>query len=142
MDALEVLLSDHQFRGRARRVRCFAHTLNLAAKAILRQFEKAKGKGKKHPSGEDSQPFDFDDLPSLAPIDEDDDGDDDNGSSDGDKTDLDDLEEMFDVEGNENQDARNEEEIDNLFEAMSVAEQEQWKEQVKPLRSALQKVRC
>ena len=141
MDALEVLLREHQFRGRARRVRCLAHTLNLAAKAILRQFEKAKGKGKKHPSGEDSQPFDSDDLPSLAPIDEDDD-DDDNGSSAGDKTNLDDLEEMFDVEGNENQDTRNEEEINNLFEAMSVAEQEQWKEQVKPLRSALQKVCC
>jgi len=103
MDALEVLLSEHRFRGRARRVRCFAHTLNLAAKAILRQFEKAKGKGKKHPSGEDSHAFDFDDLPSLVPIDEDDeDEDEDDGLSDGDKTDLDDIEEMFDDEGNEN----------------------------------------
>lgn len=130
MDALKVLLSEHQFRGRARRVRCFAHTLNLAAKAILRQFEKPKGK-KKHT---------FNDLPSLAPIDEDDDDDDDR-SSDGDKTDLDDIEEMFDDgEGDENQDARNEKEIDNLFEAMTMAEQEEWKEQVRPLRSALQKV--
>jgi hypothetical protein len=132
MDALKVLLSEHRFRGRARRVRCFAHTLNLAAKAILRQFEKPKGKKK----------LTFDDLPSLAPIDEGDDEDDDDRLIDGDKTDLDDIGEMFDDEGDENQDARNEEEIDNLFEAMTTAEQEEWKEQVKPLRSALQKVGC
>ena len=125
-----MLLSEHRFRGRARRVRCFVHTLNLAAKAILRQFEKPEGK-KKHT---------FDDLPSLAPIDEGDD--DDNSLSDGDKTDLDDIQEMFDDEGDENQNARNEEEIDNLFEAMTMAEQEEWKEQVRPLRSALQKVGC
>jgi hypothetical protein len=138
--ALKVLLSEHRFRGRARRVRCFAHTLNLAAKAILRQFEKPKGK-KKHP---------FDNLPSLAPIDDDDDDDDgdddddddDDRLGDGDKTDLSDIEEMLDNEGDENQDARNEEEIDNLFEAMTMAEQEEWKEQVRPLRSALQKVGC
>ena len=133
MDALKVLLSEHRFRGRARRVRCFAHTLNLAAKAILRQFEKPKGK-KKHT---------FDDLPSLAPIDEgDNNNNNDNSLSDGDKTDLDDIREMFDDEGDENQNARNEEEIDNLFEAMTMAEQEEWKEQVRPLRSALQKVGC
>ena len=42
MDALEVLLQEHGFRGPARRVRCFAHTLNLTAKATLRQFEKIK----------------------------------------------------------------------------------------------------
>jgi len=121
-----------------RRVRCFTHTLNLAAKAILRQFEKAKRK-KKNPGGEDSQTFDFDDLPSLAPIEEDDDKDD-NDVSEGEKTDLDDLGKMIDDEGDEHLDARNEEEIDNLFEAMTVAEQEQWKEQVRLLRSALQKV--
>ncbi len=133
MYALKVLLCE-----RAQQVHCFAHTLNLAAKAILHQFEKAKGK--KHRSGEDSQAFDFDDLPSLAPVDEDNDNGDNDELSDGDKTDLDDIEEMFDDESNENQDARNEEEIDNLFKAMSMAEQELWKEQVKPLRSALQKV--
>jgi len=47
---------------------------------------------------------------------------------------------MIDDEGDEHLDARNEEEIDNLFEVMTVAEQEQWKEQVRPLRSTLQKV--
>jgi len=133
MDVLKVLLSEHQFRGRARRVRCFAHTLNLAAKAILRQFEKPKGK-KKH------------DLPSLALIDEDLDdnnnNDDNNQFSDGDKTDLDDIEKMFDDKGVESQNARNEEEIDNLFDAMTIAEKEEWKKQVRPLHSALQKVDC
>jgi hypothetical protein len=72
-----VLLSEHRFRGRAQRVRCIAHTLNLAAKAILRQFEKPKGK-KKHP---------FHNLPSLVPIHDDDD----DRLSDGDKTDLGDI---------------------------------------------------
>jgi hypothetical protein len=52
------------------------------------------------------------------------------------------FKEMLDKEGDENQDARNEEEINNLFEAMTMAEQEEWKEQVRPLQSALQKVSC
>jgi hypothetical protein len=78
-----------------------------------------------------------------VPIDEGDGEDDeDDRLSDGDKTNLDDIGEMFDDEGDENQDARNEEEIDNLFEMMMMAEQEEWKEQVKPLQSALQKVGC
>jgi len=46
MDALKVLLQEHGFCGHARRVRCFPHTLNLMAKATLRQFEKIKKKKK------------------------------------------------------------------------------------------------
>jgi hypothetical protein len=47
MDGLEDLLHKHGFQGRSQRVCCFAHTLNLAAKATLSQFEKKKGKKKK-----------------------------------------------------------------------------------------------
>jgi len=74
-----------------------------------------------------------------VPIEEDDDEDNDD-VSEGEKTDLDNLGKMIDDEDDEHLDARNGEEIDNLFKGMTVAEQEQWKEQVRPLRSALQKV--
>jgi hypothetical protein len=74
MDHLEILLGEHGFRGRARRVRCFAHTINLTAKATLRQFEKTKGKKTKR-TDNDETPI-FDDLPLLEPIDVENDSDD------------------------------------------------------------------
>lgn len=65
MDSLEILLREHNFCGRARRVRCFAHTLNLTAKATIRQFEKKKGNKKKR---KDNDEPDFDGLPLLESI--------------------------------------------------------------------------
>jgi hypothetical protein len=140
MDTLEDLLSEHGFRGRARRVRCFAHTLNLTAKATLRQFEKKKGTKKKRTDTDILETPDFDDLPLLEPIDLDTESDDD--WSETDMPDLEDLPEMMDDNGDEGKEARDEDEIVNVFETLTIEEQEQWKEQVKPLRSALHKVRC
>jgi hypothetical protein len=141
MDTLELLLNEHRFRGRARRVRCFAHTLNLTAKATLRQFEKKKGMKKKRANNDNGEAPDFDDLPLLEPIAEDD-GD---SESDSDLPDLEEFAEMIDEgdEGEEGIEENDEEEIVNVFETLTEEEQERWKEEVKPLRSALQKVsRC
>jgi len=44
MDELENLLRAYSFRGCAQHIHCFAHTLNLAAKATIRQFERKKRK--------------------------------------------------------------------------------------------------
>jgi hypothetical protein len=66
MDALEDLLQAHGLRGRARCVRCFAHTLNLAAKATIRQFERKKGNQKKRQDNNDKP--DFEKLPLLESI--------------------------------------------------------------------------
>jgi hypothetical protein len=131
MDTLEILLKEHGFRGRARRVCCFAHTLNLTAKATLRQFEKKK-KSKADDDTLDTP--DFDDIPLLEPIDDDGESDDDM-----DMQDLEDLPGLLDEDGDDGKESRDEEEIVNVFERLTVEEQERWKEQVKPLRSALYK---
>jgi hypothetical protein len=135
MDALEILLSDHGFHGRARRVRCFAHTLNLTAKATLRQFEKKKGK-KKTRTDDEEVPL-FDELPLLEPIDIDE------MDDELDLADLEDLAGMVDNgddESDEGKAERDEAEIINVFETLTEEEQERWKEQVVPLRTALYKV--
>ena len=136
MDTLELLLREHGFRGRARRVRCFAHTLNLTAKATLRQFEKKKGKKTKRTDSDNGETPDFDDLPLLEPIAENDDCD---SESDSELPDLEDLANEGD-EGEEGKAEMDEEEIVNVFETLTEEEQERWKEEVKPLRSALHKV--
>jgi len=135
MDVLETLLSAHGFRGRARRVRCFAHTLNLTAKATLHQFEKRKGKKKKRTDDENEPEPDFDDLPLLGPIDADSDDEDDNEA-------LPDLEDLLEMTGDDDGEKAetDEEEIVNVFEALTEEERDHWKEEVKPLRSALHKV--
>jgi hypothetical protein len=138
MDTLEDLLNEHGFRGRARRVRCFAHTLNLTAKATLRQFEKTKGKKNKRPDNDVSETPEFDDLPLLEPINID--AESDNDWSEMEMPDLEDLSEMIDEDDDGEKEARDEEEIVNVFRTLTVEEQERWKEQVKPLRSALFKV--
>ena len=130
MDTLELLLQVHGFRGRARRVRCFAHTLNLTAKATLRQFEKKK---KKADNNTLDTP-DFDNLPLLEPIDDDADSDDNM-----DMQDLEDLPALFEEDEDNGKEGRDEEEIVNIFERLTEKEQERWKEQVKPVRSALYK---
>jgi hypothetical protein len=139
MDSLEILLGEYRFRGRARRVRCFAHTLNLTAKATLRQFEK-KGK-KKQRTDNDNEIPDFDELPLLEPILHAD-----NEDSDVDDNDLPELEELesetIEDEEEEERAARDEEEIVNVFETLTDEEQERWKAEVKPIRSALYKVSC
>jgi hypothetical protein len=134
MDTLELLLGKYGFRGRARRVQCFAHTLNLTAKATLHQFEKKKGKKKNRTDGVDEIP-DFDELPLLEPIDADSDNEDD----DEDLPDLEDLTDMVDDEDEEKV-VMDEEEIVNVFETLTEEEQMRWKAEVKPLRSALYKV--
>jgi hypothetical protein len=130
MDTLELLLQAHGFRGRARRVRCFAHTLNLTAKATLRQFEKKKKKA----DNDTLDTPDFNNLPLLEPIDDDTDSDDDM-----DMQDLEDLPALLEEDDDDGKEGRDEEEIVNVFERLTEEEQERWKEQVKPLRSALYK---
>jgi len=93
MDHLEILLHEYGFRGRAHQVRCFAHTLNLVAKATVHQFERKKGKKKKCTENDDDIMPNFDELPLLEPIEI---GIDDE-SDDEDSMDLPDLEEIPDM---------------------------------------------
>ena len=134
MDTLEVLLKEHGFRGHARRVRCFAHTLNLTAKATLRQFEKKK---KTKADDDTLDTPDFDNLPLLEPIDDDADSDDDM-----DMQDLEDLLGLLEEDDDDGKEGRDKEEIVNVFERLTEEEQEHWREQVKPLHSALYKASC
>ena len=140
MDSLETLLVEYGFRGRARRVRCFAHTLNLTAKATLRQFEKKKGNKKKRTDDKNETP-DFDELPLLEPLDADDE-DSDSDVDDNDLPELEELSEPIDEEKGEERAASDEKEIVNVFQTMTDEEQERWKAEVKPIRSALHKVGC
>jgi Fe-S cluster assembly scaffold protein SufB len=137
MDALEDLLRAHGFRGRARRVRCFAHTLNLAAKATIRQFERKKGNQKKRQDNNDEP--DFEELPLLESITEDESDDELD-----DDPDLVEIPELIDIEEDaedgSNQAVRDEEEIVNVFATLTDEEKERWKMEVKPIRSALSKV--
>jgi len=140
MDSLEILLVEYGFRGRARRVCCFAHTLNLTAKATLHQFEKKKGNKKKRTDDENETP-DFDELPLLEPLDADDE-DSDSDVDDNDLPELEELSEPIDEEEGEERAASDEKEIVNVFQTMTDEEQECWKAEVKPIRSALHKVGC
>jgi hypothetical protein len=54
--------------------------------------------------------------------------------------DLEDLAEIIDEEADEEKEAGDAEKIFNVFETLTEEEQERWKEEVKPIRSALQKV--
>jgi len=135
MDRLEILLREYGFRGRARRVRCFAHTLNLVAKATVRQFERKKGTKKRRTEDDDVTP-DFDELPLLEPIDVGDESDDEDGM---DLTDLEEIPDTADEEGPEEA-AKDEEEIVNVFETLTEEEQARWRVEVMPIRSALFKV--
>src|SRR6266540_5937181 len=138
MDNLEILLCEYGFRGRTHWVRCFAHTLNLVAKAMVHQFERKKGKKKKCTENDDDIMPDFDELPLLEPIEIGID----NESDDEDSMDLPDLEEipdMADEEGPEEA-AMDEEEIVNVFETLTEEEQARWKAEVQPIRSAIFKV--
>ena len=138
MDALSTLLREYGFCGRARRVRCFAHTLNLTAKATIRQFERKKGKKKTRT--EDNDDPDFDDLPLLESVIADDESDDD-GSNAGEEPDDSEIPGLIDIDDDDDgeQAAKDEEEIINVFETLTVEEQERWKAEVKPLRTALYK---
>jgi len=140
MDALEDLLRAHGFRGCARRVRCFAHTLNLTAKASIRQFERKKGNQKRCKDNDDEP--DFEELPLLEPIvTEEEDDELDNLIDDPHQIEIPgliDIEE--DAEDGSNDAARDEEEIVNVFATLTDEEKEHWKTEVKPIRSALYKV--
>jgi hypothetical protein len=84
--------------------------------------------------------LDFDNLPLLDPIEIDAESQDD--LTEAGMPDLEDLAEMMiDEEGDEEKEGRDEEQIVNVFETLTEEEQERWKEEVKPLRSALYKVR-
>ena len=140
MDSLEILLREYGFRGRARRVRCFAHTLNLTAKATIRQFEKKKGKKKTRKDNDDDP--DYNDLPLLESVIVDEESDDecDNAEEDPDQDEIPGLIDIDDDDDGAEEAAKDEEEIINVFETLTVEEQERWKVEVKPIRSALHKV--
>jgi hypothetical protein len=138
MDHLEILLREYRFRGRARRVRCFAHTLNLTAKATIRQFERKKGKKKKRTDDEDEP--DFEGLPLLESIDVDNLEDSDDESDEFELPDLEEIPDLANDEGSEEA-RKDEEEIVNVFETLTIEEQAQWRAEVKPIRTALYKVR-
>ena len=99
-----------------------------------------ESKKKKCANTDNGKAPNFDDLPPLEPIAKDD-GD---SESDSDLPDLEDFAEIID-EGNEGEEGigeKDQEEIVNVFEMLMEEEQEHWKEEVKPLRSALQQVSC
>jgi len=140
MDSLEILLREYGFRGRARRVRCFAHTLNLTAKATIGQFERKKGK-KKTRKDNDCDP-DYNDLPLLESVIVDEESDDECDNAD-EEPDQDEIPGLIDIEDDDDgaeEAVKDEEEIINVFETLTVEEQERWKVEVKPIRSALHKV--
>ena len=66
----------------------------------------------------------------------------DDDDSESDLLDLEELLEMIDEEhGEEDKAKKDEGEIVNVFETLTKEEQEHWKEEVKPIHSALYKVR-
>jgi len=91
--------------------------LNLVAKATVHQFERKKGKKKRHSDNEDT--LDFDELPLLeAVVDW-------NESDDDQSIDLPDLEEIADTANNKGPEeaAKDEDEIVNVFETLTEEEQ-------------------
>jgi hypothetical protein len=138
MDTLRILLREYGFRGQARHVRCFAHTLNLTAKATICQFERKIGKKKTRKDNNDDP--DFDNLLLLEAVVADEECDDEWDNAD---EDLDEIPGLIDIDDDDDgaeEAAKDEEEIINVFETLTVDEQERWKVEVKPIRSALHKV--
>src|SRR6266508_3026099 len=93
---------------------------------------------KKKKQTENNEPSDFDDLPILEPYGADENADYDDFS----ESELPDLEDLAidddDDDGEKNM--RDEEEIVTIFQALTQEEHEQWKEEVRPMHSALFKV--
>ena len=104
---------------------------------MLCQFEKSKNK--KHTNNSLENP-DFNDLPPLEPYDAE--NEDDTDKNETEMPDLEDFAEMIDEGEDKGQQAKDEEEIVNVFNMLTIAEQARWKEEVKPLRTALYKVHC
>lgn len=106
----------------------------------MRQFDKKKGKKQKRTDSDNETP-DFDELPLLEPIDADNE-DTDSDADDDDLPELEELTETIDEEEEGEKAVRDEEEIVNVFQTMTDEEQQRWKAEVKPIRSALHKVSC
>lgn len=104
------------FPGLAAHVRCFAHTINLTAKGVLRPFEPKRVKGQVSDSNE------LEDIAKDAEIEE--------------------LQaELKDLENNGEQTQDDLEGFVDVLNEMTEEEREEWNESVKPIRSALIKVR-
>lgn len=107
------------FAGLNAHVRCFAHTVNLTAKGVLRPFEPRKPK----PGASDAD-IEAAELAGLA---------DDAG--------LEELRaELRDLEENGAQERDDLEGFVEVLDEMTEEEREEWNEAVQPLRSALVKV--
>jgi hypothetical protein len=139
MEALSTLLREYGFRGWACHVHCFVHTLNLTAKATIREFERKKGK--KKTCTDDNDDPDFDDLPLLESVIAADESDND-GSNMGEEPDDSEIPGLIDTDddGDREEAVNDEEEIINVFETLTVDKRERWKAEVKPLLTALYKV--
>ncbi len=147
MDGLEDLLHKHGFWGCSQWVHCFTHTLNLAAKATLSQFEKKKGKKKKWSDDNTLETLDFNDLPLLDPIEINVESQDDLTKTD--MLDLEDLTEMvINEEGDKEKEGRDEEQIVDIFETLteeappSTMDCSPWTWGVHPISQALSSLWC
>jgi len=114
IEELQFLLPS--FPGRRAHIRCYAHTINLTAKGVLRPFEPKKPKKN-----------------------------DKNGDRDGDEADdieREELEaELKDLEENGVQDDDDDDGFVDVVAAMSEEERDEWEVAVTPVRNALTKVR-
>ena len=110
-----------KFAGTNTQVRCFAHTVNLTAKGVLRPFEPKKPKSDVSQSTTDFE------AAELA-----------GGSND---LGLEELRaELRDLEENGDQGTDDLEGFVEVLNEMTEDEREEWNEAVQPLRSALVKV--
>jgi hypothetical protein len=114
--------------------------LNLTAKATIGQFERKKGK-KKTRKDNDGDP-DYNNLPLLESVIVNEESDDkcDNTDEEPDQDEIPGLINIEDDDDGAEEAVKDEEEIINVFETLTVEEQEHWKVEVKPIRSALHKV--
>lgn len=136
MDALRRMLPN--FRGRHCRVRCYAHILNLTAKAILRQFEVQKKKNGNAPDNDDeTNPFPF-----LGPLGGGLDDDDTADERDAELVNPNELPDLVDgdTDDNEANEKDEDEEIIDVFRNMGEEAREKWANNVKPVRTAIHKV--
>ena len=107
------------FRGEKGRVRCFAHILNLAAKAVLRQFDVAKGK-----EGDATDTAEAELRELMAGVD------------------LEDVEGDWNAEDNDEEDeGTDDEDMPNLVADMSDEELEELAIDVRPAKFVLAKAR-
>ena len=110
----ELITKLPNFLGKNAHVRCFAHTVNLTAKGVLRPFEPVKPK-----SGTES---------TEVPVPSNDIG-------------LEELiAELKDIEENGEKERDDVEGFVEVLQEMSEEEREQWEKDVKPVRTALFKV--